>query len=633
MGKVIGIDLGTGFSCVSVMEGDKPEVIVNSDGNRTMPSVVAFTDDEKLVGSAAKRQATTNPEKTIYEAKRLIGRMYDDKDVQDFKKIAPFELVKGKAGEVLIKIDDKEVSPVEISAAVLSELKKYAEDNLGEKVIEAVITVPAYFNDQQRQATKDAGKIAGLDVKRIINEPTAAAMSYGFADSGKEEKILIVDTGAGTHDVSLLDIGDGVTEVIATNGDSFLGGTDFDQRIVNYLADEFNKSAGIDLRQDNMALQRLKDEAEKAKKELSTSKEVEINIPFITADAIGPRHLNIKLSRAKFESLTADLIERIIKPCKVVMADAKISKDEINEVVLVGGSTRIPAIQKAVKDFFGKELNKSVNPDEAVSLGAAIQGGIFSGEVKDVLLLDVTPLSLSLETLGGVATQLIEKNTTIPTQKTQTFSTAVDNQPAVSLHIVQGERGMATDNKTLGRFDLNDIPPSPRGVPQIEVSFDLNADGILEVSAKDLGTGKEQSIKIEASSGLSESDIEKMVKDAEENVDADKQKRELVDMRNNAEGTIFQVEKAIKDNEEKITDEMKEPVEKSIEELKEYLTNEDPSVIKGYMDSVNTAFHKIAEVIYEQPEQPSQPEDMQAGPTPEQADVVDADYEEVNKEG
>lgn len=619
MSKIIGIDLGTGYSCVSVLENGNPTIIVNNNGNRTTPSIVAYTDNGKIVGNAAKRQAATNPERTIYEAKRLIGRLYKDKEVQDFAKIAPFTLKEGPKGEVLVEVEGKDISPVEISASVLAEMKKYAEDYLGEPVTEAVVTVPAYFNDAQRQATKDAGVIAGLDVKRIVSEPTAAALCYGF-DGKKEEKILIVDTGAGTHDVSLLELGEGVVETKATSGDSFLGGTDFDQVIVNWLVAEFKKEEGIDLKNDSMALQRLKDEAEKAKKELSSSIEVSINLPFITADATGPKHLNMKLTRSKFDTMTEHLVKKILAPCQMVLDDTGLSKGDIDEIILVGGSTRIPAVQKAVEDFFGKKANKSVNPDEVVAQGAAIQASIISGDTTDILLLDVTPLSLSLETLGGVATKIVEKNTTIPCQRKQVFSTASDNQNAVSIHVVQGERQMAVDNKTLGRFDLVDIPPAPRGVPQIEVSFDIDANGILVVSAKDLGTGKEQSIKIESSSGLSDEDIQRMVKEAEEHAEEDKKKKELVETRNQAEGTIFQIEKSLKDFGEKVTEEEKTEVEKNITELKELLTSEVKEDIVAGVEKLNTSFHTISQKIYAQQnvEQEVNAQNFQAGPAEEE---------------
>jgi len=607
MGRIIGIDLGTGFSCVSIMENGTPKVIVNSDGNRTTPSVVAFTDEGKLVGGSAKRQAATNSKRTIYEAKRLIGRKFKDKEVQDFAKITPFTLKEGTSGEVLIEVDGKEISPVEISAAVLAEMKKFAEDYLGEKVTEAVVTVPAYFTDAQRQATKDAGVIAGLDVKRIISEPTSAALAYGL-EGTKEEKVLIVDTGAGTHDVSLLELGDGVVETKATSGDSFLGGTDFDQVIVNWLVAEFRKSEGIDLSKDNMALQRLKDEAETAKKELSSVTEVSISLPFITADASGPKHLSMKLTRAKFDDMTRHLVERILIPCKTVLNDSNISIAEIDEVILVGGSTRIPAIQKAVEDFFGKKANKSVNPDEVVAQGAAIQASIIAGETTDVLLLDVTALSFSIETLGGIATKIIEKNTSIPVLRTQVFSTASDNQDAVSIHVIQGEREMARDNKTLGRFDLIGIPPAPRGVPQIEVSFNIDANGILTVSAKDLGTGKEQSIKIESSSGLSKEDIERMVRDAEEHAEADKNKRALIEAKNQAESTVYHMEKTLKDNAEKITEEEKLAVETKVNELRELVgSSEDKDLIMTKLNEVNESFHPLAQKIYAQASQESAP--------------------------
>ncbi len=600
MGKIVGIDLGTGFSVVSVMENGSSKIIVNSDGNRTTPSVVAFTDEGKLVGGAAKRQAATNAERTIYEAKRLIGRLYKDKEVQDFAKTAPFKLKEGTNGEVLIDVAGKTLSPVEISAAVLAEMKKYAEDYLGEAVTEAVITVPAYFTDAQRQATKDAGKIAGLDVKRIISEPTSAALAYGF-EGKKEEKVLIVDTGAGTHDVSLLELGGGVVETKATSGDSFLGGTDFDQIIVNWLVDEFKKSEGIDLSKDNMALQRLKDEAESAKKELSSSSETTINLPFITATASGPKHLTMKLSRSKFDAMTAHLVERILVPCKTVLRDSGVDIKDIDEVILVGGSTRIPAIQKAVEDFFGKKVNKSVNPDEVVAQGAAIQASIIAGVTTDVLLLDVTALSFSIETLGGIATKVIEKNTSIPVLRTQVFSTAADNQNAVSIHVIQGEREMAQDNKTLGRFDLVGIPPAPRGVPQIEVSFNIDANGILTVAAKDLGTGKEQSIKIESSSGLSKEDIARMVDEAAEHAEADKAKRSLIEAKNQAENTAYQMEKTLKESSDKVSDEEKESIETKIKELREILTTTTSvEELNQKVEELNATFHPVAEKIYAQ---------------------------------
>ena len=599
MSKIIGIDLGTGFSCVSVMESGSPKVIVNSDGNSTTPSVVAYTNDARLVGNAAKRQSATNAERTIYESKRLIGRLYKDKEVQDFAKIAPFKLKEGTKGEVLIEVDDKDISPVEISAAVLAEMKKYAEDYLGESVNDAVVTVPAFFTDAQKQATIDAGVIAGLKVHRIISEPTSAALAYGF-DGSKDEKVMIVDIGSGTSDTSILELGEGVVEVIATHGDSFLGGVDLDMRIVNWLIDEFKKEEGIDLSKDNMALNRLKDEAEKAKKALSSSAETDINLPFITADANGPKHLAKKLTRAKFESMISDLVDRIQVLCKTVLKDSKFEKADIDEIILVGGSTRIPAIQKAVEDFFGKKANKSVNPDEVVAQGAAIQASIIAGDTTDVLLLDVTALSFSIETLGGIATKIVEKNTSIPVLRKQVFSTAADNQNAVSIHVVQGEREMAQDNKTLGRFDLVGIPPAPRGVPQIEVSFNIDANGILTVSAKDLGTGKEQSIKIESSSGLSKEDIARMVADAEEHAEADRLKKELIETRNNAESTVYQMEKTLKDNIDKISEEEKTNIEEKIKVLKESLLSDNKDVILKNIEELNNAFHPVAQKMYSQ---------------------------------
>ncbi|MBV5347160.1 molecular chaperone DnaK [bacterium] len=624
MGKCIGIDLGTGFSAVSVMENGSPKTIVNSDGNSTTPSVVAFTNDGKLVGNAAKRQSATNAERTIYESKRLIGRLYKDKEVQDFAKIAPFKLKEGSKGEVLIEVDGKDISPVEISAAVLSEMKKYAEDYLGETVKDAVVTVPAFFTDAQKQATIDAGVIAGLTVHRIISEPTSACLAYGF-DGTKEEKVLIVDIGSGTSDTSIIELGDGVVEVIATGGDSFLGGVDLDMRIVNWLIDEFKKEEGIDLSKDNMALNRLKDESEKAKKALSSSSETDINLPFITADTNGPKHLTKKLTRAKFESMTSDLVDRIQVLCKTVLKDSKLKKSDIDEVILVGGSTRVPAIQEMVEKFFGKKANKSVNPDEVVSNGACIQASILAGDTKDILLLDVIPLSLSLETLGGVATKIVEKNTSIPCVRSQTFSTAQNNQTAVSINVLQGEREMAADNKTLGRFDLVDIPPAQRGIPQIFVEFNIDANGILTVSAKDQGTGKEQSIKIESSSGLSDEDIERMVKDAEEHAEEDKKKRELVDTRNQAEGTIFQIEKSCTEFAEKITEEEKAEIDKCLEELKELLTSDNKDDIMAGITKLNDSFHVVTQKIYATGEQaPPQPTEEQMRQAQEQYEAQQA---------
>jgi len=552
MSKVIGIDLGTTNSCVAIMEGGEPVVIANSEGSRTTPSMVAFTESgERLVGQQAKRQAVTNPENTLFAIKRLIGRKYDTEAVQKDITISPFKIVKADNGDAWVEVRGKKYSPPEISAMVLQKMKKTAEDYLGEPVTDAVITVPAYFDDSQRQATKDAGKIAGLNVLRIINEPTAAALAYGL-DKKKDEKIAVFDLGGGTFDVSILELGDGVFEVKSTNGDTFLGGEDFDQKIIDWIADEFKKDQGIDLRKDKMALQRLKEAAEKAKCELSSSMETDINLPFITADASGPKHLNLKLTRAKLESLCDDLLRKLEGPCRTALKDAGLSASDIDEVILVGGMTRMPAVVKRVEEIFGKTPSKGVNPDEVVAIGAAIQGGVLKGDVKDVLLLDVTPLSLGIETLGGVMTKLIEKNTTIPCRKSQIFSTAADNQPAVSIHVLQGEREMARDNKTLGNFELTGIPPAPRGVPQIEVTFDIDANGIVHVSAKDLGTGKEQSIRITASSGLSKEEIEKMVKDAEAHAAEDRKKRELIEARNQADSMIYSTEKSLKDVGEKL---------------------------------------------------------------------------------
>ena len=637
MGKIIGIDLGTTNSCVAIMEGGDPKVIANIEGNRTTPSVVAFTDsNERLVGQVAKRQGVTNPERTLYAIKRLIGRKFTDAEVKKSVKVSPFKIVEGSGGSVSVEVSGKMYTPAEISAMVLGKMKQTAEEYLGEEVTDAVVTVPAYFNDAQRQATKDAGKIAGLNVLRIINEPTAASLAYGLDKKG-EEKIAVYDLGGGTFDVSILEIGDGVFEVKSTNGDTFLGGEDFDMRIVNWLADEFNRSQGIDLRRDKMALQRLKEEAEKAKMELSTTMETDINLPFITADASGPKHLNLKLSRAKLESLVDDLIERTVGPCQTALKDAGLKPSEIDEVILVGGMTRMPKVQEKVRAIFGKDPHKGVNPDEVVAIGAAIQGGVLQGDVKDVLLLDVTPLSLGIETLGGVTTKLIEKNTTVPTKKSQIFSTAADNQPAVSIHVLQGEREMAADNKTIGRFELSSIPPAPRGVPQIEVAFDLDANGILHVSAKDLGTGKEQSIKITASSGLTDAEIERMTRDAEMHAEEDKKRRELVETRNQADALVHASEKSLKDLKDKVDAETKANVEKEMAKVKEAVKGDDIEAIKSAVEALTAASHKLAEMMYAQASKETPP-----GGDPGAAgggagksgkkdddDIVDADYEEV----
>ncbi len=634
MGKIIGIDLGTTNSCVAIMEGGEPKVIANVEGNRTTPSVVAFTDsDERLIGQIAKRQAVTNPTRTLYAIKRLIGRKFSDAEVKRSIEISPFKIVEGTNGSVSVDVAGKVYRPAEISAMVLGKMKQTAEEYLGEEVTDAVVTVPAYFNDSQRQATKDAGKIAGLNVLRIINEPTAASLAYGLDKKG-EEKIAVFDLGGGTFDVSILEIGDGVFEVKSTNGDTFLGGEDFDMRIVNWLADEFKREQGIDLRKDKMALQRLKEEAEKAKMELSTTKETDINLPFITADASGPKHLNLKLSRAKLESLVEDLVDRTVGPCKTALKDAGLKPSEIDEVILVGGMTRMPLVQAKVKEFFGKEPHKGVNPDEVVAIGAAIQGGVLQGDVKDVLLLDVTPLSLGIETLGGVTTKLIEKNTTVPTKKSQIFSTAADNQPAVSIHVLQGEREMAQDNKTIGRFELTDIPPAPRGVPQIEVTFDLDANGILSVSAKDLGTGKEQSIRITASSGLTKEEIERMTKDAEIHAEEDRRRKELVETRNSADAMVHATEKSLKDLGDKVDAETKASVQREIDNVKKVKDSDDMAAIKAAVEALTQASHKLAELMYQQAakDKPEGGNDSSAGGgqgKKKDDDVVDADFEEV----
>lgn len=634
MGKIIGIDLGTTNSCIAIMEGGEPKVIANIEGNRTTPSVVAFVDNnERLVGQIAKRQAVTNPERTLYAIKRLIGRKFTDQEVKKSQEVSPFKIVEGSHGSVSVEVEGRAYRPAEISAMVLGKMKQTAEEYLGEEVTDAVVTVPAYFNDSQRQATKDAGKIAGLNVRRIINEPTAASLAYGL-DKKHEETIAVFDLGGGTFDVSILEIGDGVFEVKATNGDTFLGGEDFDMRIVNWLADEFKRSQGIDLRTDKMALQRLKEEGEKAKMELSTTIETEINLPFITADASGPKHLNIKLSRAKFESLVDDLVDRTVGPCVTALKDAGLKASDIDEVILVGGMSRMPLVQKKVAEIFGREPHKGVNPDEVVAIGAAIQGGVLQGDVKDVLLLDVTPLSLGIETLGGVTTKLIEKNTTVPTKKSQIFSTAADNQPAVSIHVLQGEREMAENNKTIGRFELANIPMAPRGVPQIEVTFDLDANGILDVSAKDMGTGKKQSIKITASSGLTDEEIERMTKDAELHAEEDKKRKELVEAKNSGDSLIHATEKTLADLGDKVDKETKSNVEKEIQNTKKALEGSDVVAIKAASEALTTASHKLAELMYQQAA--SEGSDGTSGDAGSEGkknkkddDVVDADYEEV----
>ena len=631
MSKIIGIDLGTTNSCVSVLEGGEPTVITNPEGGRTTPSVVAFSnEEERLVGQTAKRQAVTNPENTIFSIKRFMGRMF--KEVGNEISEVPYNVDKNSKGAVIVKANDKEYTPPEISAMVLQKLKQDAEEYLGNKITDAVITVPAYFNDSQRQATKDAGKIAGLNVRRIINEPTAAALAYGL-DKKKDEKIAVFDLGGGTFDVSILELGDGVFEVKASNGDGHLGGDDFDQKIINWIADEFKKSDGIDLREDPMALQRLKEAGEAAKKELSTSKQTDINLPFVTADSSGPKHLNLSLTRAKFDEIVLDLVNRTVDPCKKALSDAGLEASDIDEVILVGGSTRIPSIQDKVKEIFGKEPNKSVNPDEVVALGAAIQGGVLAGDVDDVLLLDVTPLSLGIETLGSVSTKLIERNTTIPTKKSQVFSTAADNQTTVEIHVLQGEREMAADNKTIGRFHLADIPPSPRGVPQIEVTFDIDANGILNVSAKDKATGKEQSIRIEASSGISDAEIEKMVNDSKKNEQKDKEKREQIDIINQSEHLLYETEKNIKENDDKLSDEDKASLNEKLDGLKKAKETSNVDDMKKALEELNNSWSQIATKLYQSAEQSQPNQDGKSETskkTKDKDEIEDADFEVVD---
>ena len=633
MSKVIGIDLGTTNSCVAVMEGKEAKVIENAEGFRTTPSIVAFTEDgERLIGHPAKRQGVTNPEYTYFAIKRLIGRPFGDPTVRKDAEMVPYHIVKGPNGDAWVKGRDKDYSPAEVSAFILQKMKETAESYLGQTVDKAVITVPAYFNDAQRQATKDAGRIAGLEVLRIINEPTAAALAYGL-DKKEGKTIAVYDLGGGTFDISILEIGDGVFEVKSTNGDTFLGGEDFDLRIVDYLADEFKKDQGIDLRSDKLALQRLKEEAEKAKKELSSASQYEVNLPFITADASGPKHLNMKLTRAKFESLVEDLVTRTVEPCKAALKDAGLAAGDIDEVILVGGMTRMPKIQETVKNFFGREPHKGVNPDEVVAMGAAIQAGVLQGDVKDVLLLDVTPLSLGIETLGGVFTRLIDRNTTIPTKKTQVFSTAEDNQNAVTIRVFQGEREMAADNKLLGQFDLVGIPPAPRGAPQIEVTFDIDANGIVSVSAKDKATGKEQSIRIQASGGLTEADIDQMVRDAEAHADEDKKRRELVDAKNHAEALVHSTEKSLEEHGDKVEPADKSAIEQAIAALKETAEKDDSEAIKQATQNLAQAAMKLGEAVYKAAQEDTEHEvsDDQARQSAAEDDVVDAEFEEVDE--
>ena len=630
MAKVIGIDLGTTNSCVAIMDGKDSKVIENAEGARTTPSMVAFSDDgERLVGQPAKRQAVTNPTNTLFAVKRLIGRRYEDPTVEKDKGLVPFDIVKGDNGDAWVKAQDKAYSPAQISAMILQKMKETAEAYLGEKVTQAVITVPAYFNDAQRQATKDAGRISGLEVLRIINEPTAAALAYGL-DKKEGKTIAVYDLGGGTFDISVLEIGDGVFEVKSTNGDTFLGGEDFDMRLVEYLANEFKKENGIDLKNDKLALQRLKEASEKAKIELSSSQQTEINLPFITADASGPKHLTLKLTRSKFESLVDDLVQRTVAPCKAALKDAGVTAAEIDEVVLVGGMSRMPKVQEVVKQLFGKEPHKGVNPDEVVAMGAAIQGGVLQGDVKDVLLLDVTPLSLGIETLGGVFTRLIDRNTTIPTKKSQTFSTADDNQSAVTIRVSQGEREMAQDNKLLGQFDLVGLPPAPRGMPQIEVTFDIDANGIVQVSAKDKGTGKEQQIRIQASGGLSDKDIDQMVRDAEQFAEDDKKRRAAAEAKNNADSLIHTTERQLADNGDKVDASLKAEIEAAIAEAKTAVESNDPEAMKTKSDALAQVAMKLGQAIYEKQAQAEASPEGEAGAEAPKEDVVDAEFSEVD---